>query len=103
MVVLTAADWIKLQDLGRFVEPVEIYDETGTFLGLFVPANLEQGKKLYAEVIAQTDWAELENRNQSKQPGKTTAEVLEYLRSLEDNSSAPVLPTGEEKPGCVSP
>jgi hypothetical protein len=82
MVYLTADDSWQVKDLGRFVEPVEISDANGKLLGLFVPAKLERGKQIYAKVMAETDWAEIDRRAQSTEKGHTTREVFEHLKSL---------------------
>ena len=58
-----------LDDLGRLVEPAEISDANGRLLGIFVPANLERGKRLYAESASKIDAAEIQRRckNQSSE------------------------------------
>lgn len=83
MVHLTIDETWTLQDLGRFVEPVEINDANGMFLGLFVPANLEHGKKLYADQATKINWVEIERREKSGEIGHTTDEVLERLQDLD--------------------
>jgi hypothetical protein len=82
MVFLTADYNTLLKDVGLFVEPVEIVDGNGRLLGLFVPANLERGKQLYAQLDARTDWAEIEQREQTESSGRTTSEVLERLQAI---------------------
>jgi hypothetical protein len=58
----------------------EFCDDKGSVLGYFVPASLRQ-QWLYDWAAAQLSDEELERR--SREPGsKTTAEVLEYLKSL---------------------
>jgi hypothetical protein len=83
MVSLTADDTVLLKDVGLFIEPVEIYDAAGKFLGLFVPANLERGKEMYARAAAQVDRAEIERRKQSKEPGLPLRDGLDRLKKLE--------------------
>lgn len=83
MVSLTADDTWLLKDLRGFIEPVEIYDASGKFLGLFVPANLERGKQIYAEAVAKIDRAEMERRLQSKEKGIPFEEVRAHLKLLE--------------------
>ena len=83
MVSLTADENTLLKDVGLFVEPVEVYDTDGKFLGLFVPANLERGKELYAQAAAQIDWAEIEGRRQSGEETYPSETVLERLKLLE--------------------
>jgi hypothetical protein len=80
---LTADDALLLKDLALFVEPVEISDATGKLLGLFVPANLERGKQLYAAAAARLDHAELDRRRQSPEPGLTHAEMMAHLEALQ--------------------
>ncbi len=70
-------------DLSLFVEPVEIYDPSGKFIGLFVPANLQRGKEIYAQAEAQFDRAEIERRMQSPEPGIPLGQVNMRLRQLE--------------------
>jgi hypothetical protein len=79
MIHLTADDEMLLKDLGLFVEPVEITDAGGKLLGLFVPANLERGKQIYAQAAARTDLAEIERRERTETTGRSTQEVLERL------------------------
>src|ERR1700681_3555307 len=85
MVYLTADETILLKELGLFVEPVEISDESGNLLGLFVPANLERGKRLYAELASRADHEELDRRAAERGKGRTTREVFEPLHSLTDD------------------
>lgn len=132
MLTLTADNTKLMKDLGMFVEPVEIHDDSGRFLGLFVPANLERGKRIYAEAAARTDWAELERRRQSSEKGEplevvlarlklleqelerrgaagekafTTEEALAYFRSLRQQGAPPSPPVqeGGATNQCVSP
>src|SRR5262245_20358347 len=79
--IIADPSW-SLVDLADFVEIVEISDPNGKLLGVFVPANLERGKEMYALLAAQTDWAEIERRKQSKEKGRTTREVFEHLLTL---------------------
>ena len=85
MITLTADDDVLLKVLRLFVEPVEVWDAKGKFLGLFVPANLERGKQLYARVPTESERAEIERRKAT--PGRcyTTREVFEYLLTLTDD------------------
>src|SRR5438876_172468 len=83
MISLTADDSALLQDIRLFVEPVEIYDTKGKLLGLFVPANLERGKQLYARALSQVDWVEMERRKQSKEQRIPNEEGLARLKLLE--------------------
>lgn len=83
MVLLTADDTWLLKDLRMFVEPVEVYDASGKLLGLFVPANLERGKQLYAQAAARIDRAEIERRMQSQEQAVPFEEVRARLKLLE--------------------
>lgn len=83
MVALTADDNRLLKDVGLFIEPIEVYDAKGKLLGLFVPANLERGKELYAQVEARIDRTEINRRKQSDEKGEPFEIVLERLRKLE--------------------
>ena|SRR5260370_6057242 len=85
MIYLQADDETLLKDLSLFVEPVEISDANGQLLGLFVPANLERGKQLYARAIEGTDWAEMERRGASGEKGKPLWQVYEHLLTLTDD------------------
>jgi hypothetical protein len=82
MVRLIADDTWRVKDLRHFVEPVEVMDASGKLLGLYVPANLERGKQISAELGAKTDWAEIERRAKSTDPGLTLKEVFEHLQSI---------------------
>src|SRR4051794_3915076 len=83
MIALTADGRTLLKDVGLFIEPVEVYDEQGKLLGLFVPANLQQGKELYARAAAQIDWAEIERQNNEAEEGYPFKTVRERLGLLE--------------------
>ena len=83
MFSLTADDTVLLKDVGLFIEPVEIYDAAGKFLGLFVPANLERGKEIYARAAAQIDRAEIERRKQAYKPGVPLRDTLARLQKVE--------------------
>jgi hypothetical protein len=74
-------EW-KLEDLPAFVDPVEIYDADDKLIGLFVPADLERGKRIHAEVAAKLDPAELARRSQEK-GGRPLAESIARLKRLE--------------------
>lgn len=58
----------------------ELCDKDGHLLGYFIPAGLSD-REIYAWVEAQASNDEIERRKQES-GSKTTAEVLEYLRSL---------------------
>lgn len=82
MVQLTADDTWALSDLGIFLEPVEISDSNGKLLGVFVPANLERGKQLYANGATKIDPAEIERRKRANNRAFTTEEVFRHLLSI---------------------
>jgi hypothetical protein len=83
MGALTADDTTLLRDVSLFIEPVEVYDTAGKLLGLFVPANLERGKRLYDEAVARIDWAEIERRRTSDEEAYPLEEVRHRLQALE--------------------
>jgi hypothetical protein len=83
MVSLTADDTVLLKDVSLYVEPVEVYDSAGKLLGLFVPANLERGKEMYARAEARIDWAEIERRKKSNEKGATLQEFWGRIKTLE--------------------
>jgi hypothetical protein len=82
MVQLIADDASLLKDLRHFLEPVEVVDASGKLLGVFVPANLERAREIQAKLGAKIDWAEVERRAQSKEPGLSLKEVFQQLQSL---------------------
>jgi hypothetical protein len=83
MIHLTADDSSLLKDLRLFVEPVEVLDPSGKLLGLFVPANLERGKRLYEEMDERIDWAEIERRKTEETgQGRPLHEIFETLKTL---------------------
>ena len=63
-------------------ELAEIRDASGKVIGFFAPVATDHAH-LYADVAAHCDPAEIKRRKEETQPGHTTAEVLEHLRSLE--------------------
>jgi hypothetical protein len=79
---IKADDTRLMKDLGRFIEPVEIYDAQGKMLGLFVPANLERCKQKQAEILAKIDWAEIERRGRDPAECVPNALVLAGLKQL---------------------
>jgi hypothetical protein len=80
---IKADDTRLMKDLGRFIEPVEIYDAQGKMLGLFVPANLERCKEMYAKLEAMIDWEEVRRRGDNSRPRLLHAEVLARLKALD--------------------
>jgi hypothetical protein len=61
----------------------EIRDTDGKVIGYFAPVALDDAR-LYADVAAHYDAAEMKRRKEDGSPGRTTAEVLERLQSLEN-------------------
>src|SRR6266851_274338 len=89
MVDLIADERRLLKDLGRFIEPVEVFDADGKLLGLFVPANLERCRQIYEESIAKTDWAEIKRRSaQETGQGVPLWKVFEHLKTLTTDSAS---------------
>ena len=73
----------QLGDLfGKFQDVTEICDSSGKLIGTFTPAACKENL-LYARAAAHFDPDEMRRRKTSNQIGKTTAEVLELLKSLE--------------------
>ncbi len=108
MIRLTADMDLQITDLARFVDPVEISDADGKLIGLFVPANLERGKQIYARLAANLDRAEIARRVAGDKPGRTIQEVLQSLRDSEQKAGtngdlSPVNPRTSEKEECVTP
>jgi hypothetical protein len=66
--------------LGQVKELAVVRDEDGTVLGFFAPVALEHAAR-YAEAAANID-PTLHKRRTENGPNRTTAEVLEYLKSL---------------------
>ena len=79
--MLTANDTLLAKDLARFVDPVEIYDVHGKLLGLFVPANLERGKHLYAQLSESLDRAEMARRKAETKPGHGWQELIKKFQA----------------------
>ena len=69
MMTLTADNDLLVLDLARFIHPIEIQDATGKLIGVFVPANLERGKQIYAQLSANLDRAEIARRVDEEKPG----------------------------------
>jgi hypothetical protein len=86
MIVLHADNTMMLKNLGLFVEPVEVRDDACKLLGVFVPANLERGEKLYADGAAKIDRAEIERRKAAGERRLTTVEVFEHLKTLTNST-----------------
>ena len=67
--------------LGQVKELAVVRDADGTVLGFFAPVALEHAAR-YAEAAASID-PTLHKRQAKDGPTRTTAEVLEHLKSLE--------------------
>jgi hypothetical protein len=107
MLYLQAHESLGLDALDGVFEPVEISDATGKFLGVFIPANMELGKKLYKMTEHLFDLEEMKRLAASEKGGRTTAEILEDFRRMEREmaSTANGVPTklvAEGQP-CVAP
>lgn len=83
MFVVVANEVTLLKELGLYSDPVEVYDTEGQLLGLYVPANLGQGKGRSALAVPPTDWAEIERRRQSGGEAAPWEVVKERLQLLE--------------------
>jgi len=80
MVTVTANDAV--QDLLAGVrEDAKIVDASGRILGYFKPLDPEI-RRLYDEARQRIDPEEIKQLKASKEPGITTKELLDYLRSL---------------------
>jgi hypothetical protein len=100
------ADETPLSVLCSLVEPVVIYDPTGTrVIGHFTPVDVERGKRLYEELAARVDAAAIAGRKASGERGRTLAEVTERMKlAAQANGGQPVdsgIPSGNE--GCATP
>jgi hypothetical protein len=108
MVSLKIDQW-PLDILSGFCVPVEIYDATGTkLLGTFTPVDVERGQRLYAEIIARTDYEEL--ARQAAEPGlrRLHCEIIKELNQRYSRDAPPEPPPADSavQPGsseCVAP
>jgi len=80
MIQVTADDSVKAL-LGTLEEEAAIRDDRGTLLGYFTPAKVE-AERLQQKAFAEYDPAAIKRLKASGERGKTTAEVLEHLRTL---------------------
>jgi hypothetical protein len=83
MVYLQADDETLLKVLALFVEPVEISDANGKLLGLFIPADLERGKRLYAQAAARSDEEKIAREMASTAPRHPFSETLARLKAAQ--------------------
>lgn len=73
-----------LEKLPMLHESTEICDEEGKVLGVFTPAEETCHKQaIPRHLLDKFDAAEIERRSQSKDRGRTTAEVLRRLEEME--------------------
>ena len=78
------ADEELLDRLRGIVEPVEIRDPDGKVLGHYTPVVSPEQRERYEKARQLFDPEEIKRRKAAEHgQGKTTAEVLEYLKSLE--------------------
>ena len=78
------ADEDLLDRLRGIVEPVEIRDPGGNVLGHYTPVVSPEVRERYEKARKLFDPAEIQRRKAAEHgQGKTTAEVLAYLESLE--------------------
>jgi len=83
MIQVTADDRSLLSDLRNFMEPVEVLEPNGEIVGLFVPTNLERGKRLYDEKGSDIDWVEIERRAAEETgQGRKLYEIFEHFKTL---------------------
>ena len=68
--------------LGQVNELAEIRDASGKVIGFFAPVAIEHARN-YANAAAHFDPEEIKRAKEEKGPGRTTAEVLSRLKSLE--------------------
>ena len=68
--------------LGSVKELTEIRDPSGKVIGFFAPIAVEHAQH-YANAAARIDPAAIQRAKEEKGPGRTTAEVLQHLKSLE--------------------
>jgi hypothetical protein len=80
MTTLIASDAV-LQMLQQAKDPVEIRDGNGRTVGYYAPVSLDQAA-VVARSLARIDWAEMDRRSRSTDPGVSTCEVFRYLQSL---------------------
>jgi hypothetical protein len=83
MVQITTDDSLLARDLWIFLDTVEIRDEGGKLLGVFVPANLQRAEQIRAEAAASIDHEEIARQQKANEPTYPYSEVRERLRILE--------------------
>ena len=73
--------------LSQAYEPTEIRDESGTVLGLFVPAERQPRGKVRTPEEKAALLAELERRSNDPRPDRTFRQAFERLLSLATDSA----------------
>jgi len=95
--------------LDGFMEPVEIYDATGTRLvGTFTPADPERVKRIYEKYIAQRDLEELARIAAEPGPDRLLSDIIKEMKIRYPIDEPPETPPTDSsvQPGsneCVSP
>ena len=107
MIKLTADCDLQIKDLARFLDPVEISDADGKLIGLFVPANLERGRQIYANLTKNLDRAEMDRRAADDKPSNGWQVLLKRMKEASGGEQAngtvvPVTSITEGKE-CVTP
>ncbi len=102
MIHLTIDDAWLVKDLATLHDTVEIWDANGKLIGVFVPGNLERIKRVYAEAIARTDFAELDRRAAEPGPRRAPSEILRELEAKYPAASSKELSTTEPAPSSES-
>jgi hypothetical protein len=92
MVAIKINQGLQLKDLQQFYDPVEIHDEDGRVLGVYVPADLQQKRQRLAELEPPPTKEEIERI--MKLPKVPFAEVMDRFRKLQAESRRRVA-TGE--------
>ncbi len=108
MIRLTADDAWLVKDLAGFYDTLEIWDANGKLIGVFVPGNLERAKRVYAEAIARTDFAELDRRAAEPGPRRLHKDILKELEAAYPVASSEEVPPTEpaaspESKECATP
>ena len=79
MITVTAP--VEIADiLAEAKELVEVRDGSGKVIGFFAPSSMQHAAQ-YAKAAAQTDRTAIQRAKEENGPNRTTAEVLERLRS----------------------
>lgn len=76
------ADGDMLAALANVKELAEVRDGTGNVIGFFAPVTIEHAAR-YADAAAHLNPKEIKQAKEGNGPGRSTAEVLQRLQSLE--------------------